>query len=218
MGWVRYILLSLLFVLPASFAVIIVESGDDGAAFAEETSGQMCQEPNTQAVYKCFGNVVRVVSTVPGEGSTFYKPNGKVVSCPVVAPSQMGAECLQMMAPNYCPTESVCGASPAPEIFPGQNDTPEQIGDIDAYIVPGEAASDGPISEEPTQPEIQQKPAETKKRPTVLAPNELEAPAPNKNSIDSSLGLLPIVVLLLGVGAVGVLFMLFKNSLSDEDS
>ncbi|MCI0504277.1 hypothetical protein L0Y65_06240 [Candidatus Micrarchaeota archaeon] len=218
MGWVRYILLSLLFALPASFAVIIVESGDNGAAFLNETAALMCNEPDTQAVYKCFGNVVRVVSTVPGEGSTFYKPNGKVVSCPVVAPSEMGAECLQMMAPNYCPTQAECGASPAPEVFPGQNDTPEQTGDVDAYIVPGQAASDNATNGTPEPYEPEQKPPETRKRATAIPANTLEAPAATTNNLDSPLGYMIYVVLLLGVGAVGVLFMMFKNSLSDDDS
>jgi len=218
MGWVTYLSLSLLLLLPASFAVIIVESGDDGAAFVNETAAKMCLEPNTQAVYKCFGNIVRVVSTVPGEGSTFYKPSGKVVSCPVVAPSQMGAECIQMMAPNYCPTQAECGVSPAPEVFPGQNDTPEQTGDADAYIVPGQAASDNMTNATAAPLEPEQPPAETKKKVTILKDNELEAPATTKNNLDSPLGYVVYVVLLLGVGAVGVLFMLFRNSLAEDDA
>ncbi len=216
MGWVRYLSLLLLFVLPVSFAAII-ESGDNGAAFVDETAAAKCQEKNVQAVYQCLGNVVRVVSSVDGEGSTFYKPEGKVVQCPVVAPSEMGAECLQMMGPNFCPIEAECGASPAPEIFPGQNDTPEQTGDTDAYILPGQAASDEiqpePIAPEPEPP----KPAEPKKVTKLPEKQEFEAPVPTTNNVDSPLGYLIYVVLLLGVGAVGVLFMLFRNSLTDED-
>ncbi|MFH0885124.1 MAG: hypothetical protein V1861_05435 [Candidatus Micrarchaeota archaeon] len=217
MGWVKYLSLLLLFALPASFAVIIVESGDDGAAFLNKTATEKCLEPNTQAVYKCSGNVVRVVSSLPGEGSTFYKPNGKVVNCPVVAPSEMGAECLQMMTPNYCPIQAECGFSPAPEVFPGQNDTPEQTGDISYYVVPGQAASDNSTNETQTQ-EPEPKPPKPMEKSTAIGNQELEAPAPTKNDVDSPLGYLVYVVLLLGIGAVGVLFMLFRNSLADDDS
>jgi hypothetical protein len=220
MGWVKYLSLLLLFVLPASFAVIIVESGDDGAAFLNKTASEKCLEPNTQAVYKCSGNVVRVVSTVPGEGSTFYKPNGKVVACPVVAPPQMGAECLQMMTPNYCPIQAECGFSPAPEVFPGQNDTPEQTGNTSYYVVPGQAASDNAANA--TNATLAQKPEQKPPKPveksTAIGNQEFEAPAPTKNNVDSPLGYLVYVVLLLGVGAVGVLFMLFRNSLADDDA
>jgi len=218
MGWVKHLSLLLLFVLPASFAVIIVESGDNGAAFLNKTASEKCQEPNTQAVFKCFGNVVRVVSSVPGEGSTFYKPNGKVVECPVVAPQDMGAECLQMMTPNYCPEQAECGFSPAPEVFPGQNDTPEQTGDTSYYVVPGQAASDNPANETELQAPEQKPPAKPMEKSTAIGNQEFEAPAPTKNNVDSPLGYLVYVVLLLGVGAVGVLFMLFRNSLADDDA
>jgi hypothetical protein len=207
------VFLSLLLMLAASFAYVI-ESGDSGKQFAEETAAEKCAEPEVQAVYKCFGNVVRVVSTVPGEGSTFYKPDGKVVRCPVVSPSEMGAECLQMMKPNYCPEQEVCGESPAPEVFPGQNDTPEQVGDLDYYIVEGQAASD----EKNDTVEVQEPQQVKKKEPLALKENELEAPVAAKNNVDWPLGYLAVVVLLLGVGAVGVLFMLFKNSLAEEEA
>jgi hypothetical protein len=193
-----------------------MESGDNGAVFVNETAAAKCQEPNVQAVYKCLGNVVRVVSTLPGEGSTFYKPEGKVVHCPVVPPAEMGAECIQMMTPNFCPVQAECGVSPAPEVFPGQNDTPEQTGDADYYIVPGQAASDNLTNDTAAPPP--QPPAEPKKKTTVVKNNELEAPVTSKSNVDSPLGYLLYVVLFLGVAAVGVLFMLFRNSLSEEEA
>jgi hypothetical protein len=210
MGWVRFVLLS--FLIGASFAAVI-ESGDAGRQFVDSTSAAKCQEADVQAVYKCLGNIVRVVSSVPGEGSTFYKPDGRVITCPVVPPSEMGAECLQLMTPNYCPVQAECGFSPAPEVFPGQNDTPEQTGDADYYVVEGQAASDA-LAPPVTAPEPAPEP---RKKTTIVSNNSFEAPVP-KSDVDSSLGFLPLIVLLLGVGAVGVLFMLFRNSLAEEDS
>ena len=77
MGWVSNLALLLIFMLPLSFATVIevgegvAESGDAGSEFVNVTAEEMCQEENVQAVYRCLGNVVRVVSSVPGEGSTF---------------------------------------------------------------------------------------------------------------------------------------------------
>lgn len=219
MGWVSKLTLLFIFTLSVSFAAVIevgdgvVESGDAGDQFVNVTAEDMCNGENVQAVYKCLGNVVRVVSTVPGEGSTFYKPEGKVIRCPVVEPSDMGAECLQMMTPNYCPTQAECGASPAPEVFPGQNDTPEQTGDIDYYIVEGEAAS-----ETIEEPEVEPEPYVPRQR-EVNASNEMEIPAASAASgVDEMFGYLFYIVLLLGVGSIGVLFMLFKNTLAEEEA
>ncbi len=217
MRWATFIALLALFVLPASFAAII-QSGDNGGEFVEKTAQAQCGAQDVQAVYKCLGNVVRVVSSVPGEGSTFYKPEGKAVYCPVVAPSEMGAECLQMMTPNFCPIQAECGLSPAPEIFPGQNDTPEQTGDEDAYIVPGQAASDN-VQDDAAEAEPEpEKPAAPPKRTTIIKDNEVEAAGPVQNDVDAPFGYLVLVVLLLGIGAVGVLFLLFRNSLAEDEA
>lgn len=217
MGWVRYFSLLLVFVLPASFAAII-ESGDNGADFVNRTAMEKCSEQNVQAVYKCLANTVRVVSSVSGEGSTFYKPEGKVVSCPIVAPSAMGAECLQMMTPNFCPVQAECGFSIAPEIFPGANDTPEQTGDADAYIVSGESASDNAAEPAELQEPEPEPAVGVVQKTTAIENHEFDAPTTTKNNVDSPLGYLVYVVLLLGLGSVGVLFMLFRNSLADEDA
>ncbi len=209
MKWVGA--LFILLALSMSFAYVI-ESGDGGKEFANKTTTEKCKEDNVQAVYTCLGNVVRVVSSLPGEGSTFYKPDGKVVNCPVVAPSEMGAECLQLMTPNYCPIEAECGRSPVPQVFPGQNDTPEQTGDEDYYIIDGEAASDD--VEEISVPEP---PKTEPPKPSSVKDNENQEdiPAESPTGIDSALGNLVLVLLLLGVASVGVLFMLFRNSLHE---
>lgn len=221
MGWVRNLALLLLFMLPLSFAAVIevgesvTESGDAGAKFVNVTAEDMCNGQNVQAVYKCLGNVVRVVSSVPGEGSTFYKPEGKVIHCPVVEPTDMGAECLQMMTPNYCPVEAECGYSPAvPQVFPGQNDTAEQTGDDDYYVVEGEAASDAAAEPEIPEPE----PYIPRKRDVTNVSNEMDIPANTAaSSVDGMFGYLFYVVLLLGLGAIGLLFLLFKNTLAEEE-
>ncbi len=210
------ILLAILLLFTTSFAAII-ESGDNGVQFAEDTAAAYCHAENVQAVYHCLGNVVRVVSTVEGEGSTFYKPSGVVVHCPVVAPTDMGAECLQMMTPNYCPTEAECGDAPVPQVFPGQNDTPEQTGDEDYYIIDGEAASDN-ITEEAPEPVVIEEPEESyipEKEPPELVKNEEVLPAATENKVDNLLGDLAIVILVLGVLAVVILFMLFKKSINE---
>jgi hypothetical protein len=214
MGWVRFISLSLLLVLTISFAAVI-ESGDNGAAFVDSTSAAKCQEKDVQAVYQCLGNVVRVVSSVPGEGSTFYKPDGKEIRCPVVPPTDMGAECLQMMTPNYCPVQAECGVSPAPEVFPGQNDTPEQTGDANYYIVPGQAASDN-ISQENPSEQPAPEPYIPRKRNATNSSNDVDVPVASvSGNLDAVIGYLVYGIVILGVGALIVLFLLFRNSLSE---
>lgn len=209
MRWDGFLLILLLFT--ASFAVPVIESGDGGEQFAQDTAEAKCLEENVQAVYHCLGNVVRVVSTIPGEGSMFYKPDGRVIHCPVVSPPEMGAECLQLMLPNYCPVQAECGSSPE-QVFPGQNDTPEQTGDEDYYIIEGEAASEEPeeVEEEPVL-----MPKEDPPKPPKPVKNEETIPAVTENKVDSLLGDLSIMILLLGLVSIGVLFMLFKKSINE---
>jgi len=215
MGGMRGLFIVLL-LLSASFAGLVLESGDGGTQFASDTSQAKCQEENVQAVYLCLGNVVRVVSSVPGEGSTFYKPDGKVVQCPVVSAPQMGAECLQMMMPNYCPTQAECGSAPVPQVFPGQNGSAEETGNTEYYV--NESTAVTPPADElpPSEP-----PKPVEKPPTRLNPeqttNEGEAPAPVPGVFENFPDYLPIVLLALGVVSVTVLFLMFKSSLNMAD-
>ncbi len=207
-------LLSVLLLVTPGFAAII-ESGDNGVQFAIDTADAQCNEENVQAVYHCLGNIVRVVSSIEGEGSTFYKPDGRVIHCPIAPPSEMGAECLQMMTPNYCPTEAECGNATVPQVFPGQNDTPEQTGDDDYYIIEGEEVV--PQEEEPVPevvPEPDPQPVKTEK-PPKLENKEEEIPAATENKVDNLLSDLTWVILILGVVSVAVLFMLFKKSINE---
>ncbi len=103
----KLILLAIL--LAGLVSAVIIESGDAGERFAAEKAEEMCGEPGVESVHICLGNTVRVVWSDESKGVTFYEPEGNVVNCPPVAPTQMGGECIQLMHPNYCPLESVCG-------------------------------------------------------------------------------------------------------------
>jgi|GEM_PF-4249984 len=126
------ILLIVIILLAAHAQAEIIQSGDGGATFATDMSFQKCAEPNVAAVYLCSGNVVQVVSSVQGEGSTFYKPDGRAVYCPDVPPADMGAECVQLFGPNLCTPDNVCpppaqntgtGAAPQEAQPPKKNQT-----------------------------------------------------------------------------------------------
>lgn len=226
MGWERKILPIFIMLLGFSFAYVI-ESGDNGAQFAADKASAVCAEGNAEAVYVCLGNVVKAVSSDPSIGSTFYKPDGKTVSCPVVAPTDMGGECLQMMVPNYCPGASVCGDSPE-KVFPGQNGTPEQAV-IPTYTQPLPTLPDsGSNASAVVSPPI----APPKKNSTagvfvshtgssavdpVTGSNSDRAPQALPNTFDFALDNLLLIVLGLGIAGVAVLFALFRNSLSEEE-
>lgn len=217
MGWVKssYIILLMILSLSHAAATIYVEPGDNGKAFAENISVAQCAAANVQAVYVCTGNVVRVVSAIPGEGNVFYKPDGRVVKCPTLPPTQIGGECMQLLMPNYCPGESRCGNTTMPQVFPGQNDSAEQKANDTYYIVPGQAASDANNKSEIVAPEPQ-KPQKQKVTVSEVK-NEIDMSAPKSNgNIDNALNYLVYAVLALGLGSVVVLFLMFRNSLSEE--
>lgn len=196
-------ILALLLMLSLSSAVII-ESGDNGVQFANDTAALKCTEAGVQAVYSCIGNVVRVVSTVPGEGSTFYKPDGKVVVCPDVSPTEMGAECVQMMVPNYCPIQAECGASTAPEEFPGSNTS-------------GSVNESGPQDTLPADSGIPVVEPEAKAPPKIGDSAGIRMPGYTGEG-ESLLGYLAGFIAALGIAAVGILFVLFRKSLAEDEA
>ena len=218
MGWAKTFTIISILLLSLSFAMVEVPMGDNGASFAENTSAKMCDGDNVQAVYVCNGNVVRVVSSVPGEGNIFYKPDNRVVKCPIAAPTSMGGECMQLLMPNFCSSESKCGNSTAiPQIFPGLNDSAEQNGNETYYIIPGQAASD---QKNDTVEVVPPKPPQPPKKDlaTTITKNELTLPATtSKGNLDSILGYLGYVIMLLGVVTVAVLFVMFRNSLAEDE-
>lgn len=185
----------------------LMEWGDGGKQFANETAELMCQDENAKAVYACLGNVVKVVSQNESEGSTFYESDGNVVYCPDVAPTDMGAECLQMLMPNYCPEEAVCGYS-APEVFPGQA---ENVSLAEEPVV-GEAVE---VGESVPQTNTVIPVSETK---AVYLPDDdtIDAPVATPAPYEFAMSNLSLVILFLGLSSVGVLFMLFKKSINEE--
>jgi len=184
-------IISLLLLLSVSSAAIL-ESGDNGAQFVNDTALEKCGEGGVDAVYVCLANVVKAVSA--GE-NTFYKPEGKVVHCANVSPSEMGAECVQLLMPNYCTVEFQC---PAPTEPPPANDT----------VVEDVQNASGPVAT--AQP---QKPAKDDQGGTV----GVRLPGYNGES-ESLLGYLATVVLGLGVAAVSILFVLFKKSIAEDEA
>jgi hypothetical protein len=58
---------------------------------------EKCNLPNVDKVYLCNNDLVRTVSAIPGAGSTFYKTDGSVANCPLVAPEAMSPACKILM-------------------------------------------------------------------------------------------------------------------------
>lgn len=194
----RYFLLGiLLFILPVS-GVYVVQS-DNSSEFANSTASAKCNEEDTQAVYICSGNVVRVVSYAGT--STFYRPGGSVVHCSSPSTS---AECFQMLTPNYCQNQVECGnetyVSPPEEeeAVPTEQPTPPPP--------PPPATATENISNQsqtsPPQPNV-----------TRRTTNDLTAPTPTPSNFEFSLDSLVTVLLVLAVVSVVLLFSLFKKSL-----
>lgn len=71
-----------------------------------------CSRENVASVYTC-GDYVKVVSSLIGGGSTFYKvnPNAVVddgIQCPVVSPDYMSDACKLLIMGNNCIETQVC--------------------------------------------------------------------------------------------------------------
>jgi hypothetical protein len=134
-------------------------SGDAGEAWSKEKAEEMCAREDVAAVYICLGNTVSVIWKDESKGTTFYEPEGNVVNCPPVAPTDMGAECMQLMMPNYCRVDdNVCGYL-APEEFPGGETEGELVYD-------GVPAEEEEPEEEVTPPVEEEEEPETPARPT----------------------------------------------------
>lgn len=210
------LLLSLVVLTQIGFAAI-VESGDNGVQFAADTSREKCSLAQTQAVYICKGNVVKVVST--DEVSTFYKPDGRVISCPKGAsPAQMGAECVQLQMPNICPTESVCGQSNQSN-FPGQN-TSSTTYNADGEVITATNTTQMPSNT--TQPTVSPTNTANNNQPTANTNNqenenvneEIINSVPTK-SLDNAPDNLIYMIVGLGIASLIVLFVLFRKTLSE---
>ena len=81
------------------------------AEYLESKAKEFCGKENVDSVYIC-GEYIKVVSSLIGGGSTFYKldPTGSLVKeaqCPVVAPDAMSEKCKLMFGLN-CVEPKVC--------------------------------------------------------------------------------------------------------------
>lgn len=189
MGWAKESMLFIM-LLASSFAAdtIILIGQENTTQFATDTSAARCAD--SAAVYVCSGNVVKAVSA---DGAVaFYKPDGKVVKCPKAAPSQMGAECMYMLTPNYCKTEVTC-------------DKPVQAA--------ANSTDQGRVTDVASSPPPAQAPVKAVAKPA--AKENVVIPTPVPAAADFSLDGLAFVVLALGAISVGVLFTMFKNSISE---
>lgn len=74
----------------------------------ESAAEEWCGKPDVAAVYMCEEGYA-VVSSLVGAGRTFYRSNGSVISCPVVAPKHMSDECKAIFfEEGYCGEEDIC--------------------------------------------------------------------------------------------------------------
>jgi hypothetical protein len=194
------ILFVLLMLAGLQFALIM--SGDAGEEWSKEKAQELCKEEGVGGVYICLGNVVDVVWEDESKGSTFYKPEGTVINCPPKAPTEMGAECMQLMMPNYCTLDdNVCGTE-TPEVFPGG----ETEGEI---IYNGTPEQPEETPEEPTEPE-ETTPEEKKK--TVIVGESSGTTQTIVPMMDDTLNNLIIIVFVLAVIAIIILFFIFKRT------
>ena len=192
-------LLVLLMLMGFSFALIM--SGDAGEEWSKQKANEMCAREDVASVYICLGNVVDVIWKDESKGSTFYKPDNGTVDCPPGAPSEMGAECMQLMMPNYCELDDdVCGEAP-PEEFPGGVTEDEQP------PVEEEPEVEAPPEEEQPEEEISSPPPE---QPTVVKePPSVGEGAP---TMEGTFDNLVLIVVVLAVIALIVLYFVFKRT------
>jgi predicted lipoprotein with Yx(FWY)xxD motif len=71
------------------------------ASATEEQARSFCGSENVAEIYVC-GDYVRVVSSLLGGGSTYYKDGQMVATCPVVGPDSMSELCRQLLLGNNC--------------------------------------------------------------------------------------------------------------------
>ncbi|NYZ74355.1 hypothetical protein H0O00_04385 [Candidatus Micrarchaeota archaeon] len=187
----------LLLMLSLSSAVLIESAGMSG--FANDTVTAKCLEPDVKEIYLCSGDVVKTVSAVPGTGSTFLRPDGKNITCPDVAPSQMGAECMQLMVPNYCQLQMDCREFAAP-MKPEENTT------VVNDTAPSPVDDANKASSKPA--------AEPAKKSESGPPGVLKY----NGEGESLLSYLAAFIAVLGIAAVGILFVLFRKSLAEEEA
>ncbi|VVB57368.1 Bacterial extracellular solute-binding proteins, family 3 [uncultured archaeon] len=71
-----------------------------------------CNGTNVAQVAVC-GPYIKVVSDMPGAGSTYYSADGTAQRCPIVAPDVMSPTCRMLMLGNNCVEQVVCDRTQA---------------------------------------------------------------------------------------------------------
>jgi len=199
-------LLFMLVMLAGVMQAVLWTSGDAGEAWSKEKATEMCARSDVAGVYICLGNVVDVVWKDESKGSTFYEPEGSVVNCLPVAPTDMGAECMQLMMPNYCTLDdNVCGYV-APEEFPGGETEGELIYDG----TPVQPETTTPPKETTTQPT--ETPAKTTTEPKVAVEVREGGTAPAAVNVEQTLDTLILGVVGLGVLVLIVLYFVYRRT------
>ncbi len=197
-------LLFMLVMLAGVMQAVLWTSGDAGEAWSKEKATEMCARSDVAGVYICLGNVVDVVWKDKSKGSTFYEPEGSVVNCPPVAPTDMGAECMQLMMPNYCTLDdNVCGYV-APEEFPGG----ETEGELIYNGVPVEEET---TPEEPA-PVVETEPPAQPTQPQVTVSVKDGTTAPAAVSVEQTLDVLMLSIVGLGVLVLIVLYFVYRRT------
>ncbi|MFH1637330.1 MAG: hypothetical protein ABIB71_02795 [Candidatus Woesearchaeota archaeon] len=90
-----------------ALAVLLLLAGCASESPIESEAAKYCDKENVAKVYTC-GNHIRVVSSLLGGGSTYYREDGTEVHCPVVAPTAMSEECKSLMFEKDCEEKEVC--------------------------------------------------------------------------------------------------------------
>lgn len=210
-----YLLFMVLLVVSSSVSAAILTSGDAGEEWAINISAEKCSEQRVDSVYICLGNVVKVVSTETGAGSTFYKPDGKIVSCPIVAAPQLGAECIQLTMPNYCPGVSVCGEAKE-QVFPGHSDFDKQVDEVEQETEPSEIVVEPEVQEQEETPEQQKEttPQEPTTDPvqTIRKTGATGGSNWNVDILASILDSTAVIVLGIGLLVVVLIYAMFKRT------
>jgi len=74
----------------------------------KEQAEGFCNGENVASVSVC-GDIIKVVSSLDGGGTTVYDAAGKeLATCPVVSPTSMSPECTQYLMGSNCVDEEIC--------------------------------------------------------------------------------------------------------------
>ncbi|MEM2908547.1 MAG: hypothetical protein QW590_03685 [Candidatus Bilamarchaeaceae archaeon] len=202
----------LVLLLLASVYSALWISGDAGEQWSKEKAEEMCSRNDVAAVYICLGNVVNVVWKDTKKGSTFYKPDGRIVECPPLTPAEMGAECMQLMMPNYCTLDdNVCGEAP-PEEFPGGKTEGEIIYEGTPQKPSEKITPMVEVEERPPQQESQPPSKAPKQEGPIVVPFAGSNVTPKTTATEGQVfDALALGVIALAIIAIVLLYLAFKR-------